>query len=182
MSAWPKIRVALLLVGIFGAGAAAGALVMARIGVEARKRVANADMMGPTMLRRWVEPLKLSKEQTEKVKPLVESTAKQLAETRRESFKQTTEILVAFERALSAELTKEQREKFEEQQRERRERWKRSGGRKERAAEERPGLPGERPPLPGVRPPLPDDRPPLPGGKPPSEESKSEGERSEPRS
>lgn len=127
MTGWPRVRFFLILFGIFLAGAGIGTL--GTLGYLGKRRAPPMpERIGGMMLRNWIEPLGLDAAQVERIRPLVDQTAKELAESRRESMRAGAEILARFEREIAGELTDEQRRLFEDKQKERRERWRQASG------------------------------------------------------
>ena len=139
MARW---KIILSLVAIFIAGAISGAVVTLR--VVKKVVVANGPERWPAgMIMVYQNKLKLTPEQMEKIRPVVEDTRKEWAQTIRTAISSQMGMMRKLDEHLIPLLTPEQHQLHEEMKREFRER-----------ALQRPG-----PKPPFDRPPL--DRPPL---------------------
>ncbi|MBL9214349.1 MAG: hypothetical protein JNG83_02620 [Opitutaceae bacterium] len=143
-------KVIVVLVGIFVAGGVTGSFVTQRY---LREKLANRpgpEQWAPRHLKRLAERLELTPAQEEQVKPIVRRNMEELNRVRASSLAETRQVFERMEREIAAQLTPEQKAKFEQMNREFRERARkfnleRSGG-GPRPAKERPE--GERPPPP----------------------------------
>ena len=149
----------LVLIGIFLAGGVTGALVIVRFGHRWVARHAGPEQWGPNHLKRLTEHLDLKPEQAELIQPIIHRHAEELNRVRATSLAETRGIFDRMEQEISAQLTPEQRAKFEQMNKEMRERAKRF------LPDRRPRSPGENEPHPG-EPGKPDGPPPdkPPGG------------------
>ncbi|MBI3885439.1 MAG: hypothetical protein HY302_06885 [Opitutae bacterium] len=152
-------KIALVLLGIFVAGALTGGAITVRL---ARKMFANRPMpeqWAPIQMKRMAERLELTPVQMDELHPIVRRNMEELNRLRSYSFAETRSIIERMQREISEKLTPEQRAKFEQMNKELRERAQRffqeHGGRggprhlgpddgRDRPARERP--PGDKPP------------------------------------
>lgn len=143
-------KIILLLTGIFIAGGVTGAFVMKRVGREMLARRAAPEQWAPQQIKRLMDRLDLKPEQMEAVRPIVRRNMEQLNRLRTYSMAETKSIMEQMQREIAAELTPEQRAKFEQMNKEMRERVKKftndrspGGPRHERSRP--PGEPGKTP-------------------------------------
>ena len=127
MNRFSKLKIASYLVAIFLAGGVTGALVM----VVVAKRIISAQMKPEKMADRWCRELettlKLTPEQFQKIKPIVNDTLDQLRSVMTEQLSTTISNGNA---RIAGELTAEQKVKFEQMVKEREEMMRRSLGQK----------------------------------------------------
>lgn len=118
-------KLVLLLLGIYIAGGATGALVMARIGREMGLRRPGPEQWAPMQLKRLAERLDLSPEQKEQLQPIVRRNMDELRKLRVSALTETKAVFERMEREIADRLTPEQRAEFEQMNKEFRERVKR---------------------------------------------------------
>ena len=126
-------KLVLLLVGIFLAGGATGALLTVKFGRNWMSQRPAPGQWGDGHLRRLAQRLELKPEQVDQLKPVIRRNMEELAKLRNDSMAETRAVFERMEREISALLTPEQRAKFDETNREMRDRMrkfmqKRSGG------------------------------------------------------
>lgn len=161
-------KIVLVLAAMFAAGLVTGGFVAARLIKHVAQQRAMPEQWGPARLKMLAKRLELTPEQLERLRPIVRRDVEDLGRTRNHAFQETKRILERMERDISAVLTPEQREKFEQINREFRERADRFM--RERGLRGPGGGPRERGPRGDRPPPAPDDEPKepdQPAGKPP---------------
>jgi hypothetical protein len=154
-------KLVLLLVGIFGAGCVAGGFVTLEFLHKKMRERGAPEHWGPARLKLLSERLDLSKDQVERLKPIIRRDVEDLNRLRQQSFGETRRILERMERDIAAVLTPEQKVKFQELSEEMKERARRlfeqRRGERREMRENRDG-PGGGPPPEGKR----EGRPPPP--------------------
>lgn len=156
-------QVILVLIGIFAAGGVAGGFVTARV---LRERILNRPVpeeWAPKHLKRLHDRLALTPEQDELIRPIVRRNMEHLNRIRNSSLEETKTVVEGMQREISAQLTPEQRAKFERMNRELRE-MREAREKAEKAKRANAGRPEDGPRPPRDRPP--GDNPPPPA-KPP---------------
>lgn len=146
-----------LLTGIFVAGTLTGGLLTARFGRNWLAQRAAPDQWAPIHLRKLAGRLELNPEQVEKLRPIIRRNMEELGRLRSDCVKDSRVVVERMEREIAAQLTPEQRVRFDEYNREKRERM-------QKMMQKRPGGPrpeGERPA--GPPPPPPEAAPKEPG-------------------
>jgi Spy/CpxP family protein refolding chaperone len=118
-------KLVLLLTGIFLAGGVTGALLTAKFGRQWVGQRPAPGQWGDGHLRRLARHLELRPEQVEQLKPIVRRNMEELGRLRAESMTESRAVFERMEREISAQLTPEQRSKFDEYNREARERVRR---------------------------------------------------------
>ena len=154
----------LVLIAIFATGAVGGGLVVRHIARrQAPPPPPPPEMWVVRQIERVAGEVKLTPEQTERIKPIVKANVEDLVKLRRQAF----DIIDRMEKQIAAELTPEQRTRYEQILKEHRE--MRRQTHEQRNARRRTD---DAPPSRGERPvPPPDDRgersppPPAPLGK-----------------
>ncbi len=147
-------KLVLLLTGIFLAGAVTGGVVAWLFGREIVKKHFVPEQWGPARLEMLVKRLDLTPAQVETLRPIVKRNVDALADLRVESMTGTRQLLERLEREISAQLTPEQKVKFDKINAERRERLRRlmeqrrSEGGKRGERRDRPPHADEAPPPP----------------------------------
>ncbi|MFA5057832.1 MAG: hypothetical protein WC485_06935, partial [Opitutaceae bacterium] len=107
-------QICLTLIAIFAAGGVSGGLVAYRV---AQRRVPHSpriEAWGARQMERVAQELQLTPEQRERIKPIVKRNMEELARLRRESMRTVHEIIQRMETDIAAELTPEQRVKYEQ--------------------------------------------------------------------
>ena len=115
-------KIVLVLLGIFVAGGVTGGLVTIRFGHRWLARHPGPEQWGPNHLKRLGERLDLKPEQTELIRPIVRRHMEELNRVRTNSLAETKSIFDRMDQEISAQLTPEQRAKFEQLNKEMRER------------------------------------------------------------
>lgn len=146
-------KIAWVLLGIFLAGAVAGAFLTKRFAREWLVKRPAPEQWAPHHLKRLVENLQLPPEQVEQIRPIVRRNMTDLNRLHDNMVTESQVIMERMQREISEKLTPEQRERYEQMNREMRERLKKFNREK-----------GMRPPGPGNPP------PPSPLGPPPPAE------------
>jgi Spy/CpxP family protein refolding chaperone len=113
------LKASLLVSGIFACGVVVGAVGAKRLAppppppVEVAPPRPAPEGFGPHTLRRLTAELELSDVQRSSIEPVIARTGEQLRVLRQESMRESGALLEAMNTAVAAELTPEQREKFE---------------------------------------------------------------------
>jgi Spy/CpxP family protein refolding chaperone len=142
----------LVLIAIFATGVAGGWLAAAHVARYHSRRPPPPEVWIARQLERVADEVQLTPEQKERIKPVVSTNIAELIKLRR----QAIDVLDRMGKQIAAELTPEQRVKYEKILQERRE--ARHQAQEMRDARRRAGGP----PGPGGPPQEPDDRPPPP--------------------
>ncbi len=146
-------KIILAVSGIFVAGAVTGGFVSLRVADHLARQKRSVERMGSTEIgARLAEQLRLTPEQKDKIRPIINQTSEELRKVRRETFSQMAALVEKMDADLSKELTDEQRVLLKEvraKEEERRKQWmaeraKRNEGR----PPDGPGSEGPRPPGP----------------------------------
>jgi hypothetical protein len=157
-------QVILVLIGIFAAGGVAGGFVTLRVCKDKLVNRPVPEEWAPRHLKRLHDRLALTPEQDELIRPIVKRNMEHLNRIRNSSMEETKTVVEGMQREISANLTPEQRAKFEQMNRELRE-MREAREKAEKAKRANAGRPeeGSRPPRnrpPGEKPPPPPDKPP----------------------
>lgn len=142
-------KVILVLIGIFVAGGVTGAFVMMRLGHRMVSHRPGPEQWAPSHLKRLMQRLELKPEQGEAIRPIVHRHMEDLTRLRTESMADIKRIIERMEREISAQLTPEQRTKFEQLNKEMRERAKKFSPERKNRLPGPGGLRGEREPRSG---------------------------------
>lgn len=143
------LKVILAVGGIFVAGAVTGGLASLRVAEYRAREQREQARFGPNELGgRLAEQLRLTPEQKEQVRPIINRTSEALRKIRRDAFNQTAGLIAKMDEDLMKVLTPEQRVRLGEiraTEEERRKRWMQDRGKRQEPRP--PGAPdGERPP------------------------------------
>lgn len=139
-------KVVVAFTGIFAAGLVAGGLVALRImNRPPPPRFASPEQFGPQLMKRFAAKLDLTDEQQNKIRPLILKAGEDLHLIRRQAWTNSTSTIDKLEADIAAQLTPEQKVKFDQLLAEQREKLKRIS--EERQKRWREIHPGE-PPLP----------------------------------
>jgi len=117
-------KIVLVLLGIFIAGGVTGALVTFRFGRQALAHRPGPDQWAPNHLKRLAERLDLKPEQSAAIRPIVQKNMEELNRVRSESMAEAKKVMERMEQEISAQLTPDQRTKFDQLNKELRERAK----------------------------------------------------------
>jgi Spy/CpxP family protein refolding chaperone len=115
-------KVILAFTGIFLAGILVGGLVTLRWGKNMAQRLPMSEQYGPQLMRRLVTQLDLTPEQQAKIKPIVDQAAQELRQLRRTTQRTSASVIERMQGEIAAQLTPEQKVKYDEQVSKQRER------------------------------------------------------------
>lgn len=107
-------KVIIVLIGIFAAGGVTGGFFTLRV---CKNRILNRPVpeeWAPKHLKRLVDRLELTPAQQEQIRPIVRRNMEQLNRVRNQSLAETQIVVESMQRDISAQLTPEQRTKFEQ--------------------------------------------------------------------
>jgi len=112
-------QVVLAFIGIFMAGTFTGGLLALRIARQLAPprpgfNQGVVEQFAPAQLRNFADQLDLTKEQREKIRPIVQRSGEALRRLRQDAQHETREILERMRDRVAAELTPEQLVKFDE--------------------------------------------------------------------
>lgn len=138
-------KVVLALVALFALGAATGTVVTLKVVKRVIESRTNPERMSQSLLAEYQRRLKLTPEQVEKIRPILQRTGREMWELRTEMSGRTFQVIRLSHEEIAAELQPEQREEFARVNREVRERLRQQGP---------PGPLGPKGPPPGKRPAL----------------------------
>lgn len=130
-------KIAIVLLGIFVAGALTGGAVAIRFVQKKFAARPMPEQWAPMQMKRMAERLDLTPEQMEQLHPIVKRNMEELNRLRTYSFAETRSIIERMQREIADKLTPEQRAKFEQMNKELRERAQRF--QQERAGQRRFG-------------------------------------------
>ena len=133
-----KLIAGFLLVFVAGgiAGAALGGLYAKHLFFEFH----HPGMIGARMKEQFRSELHLTPEQAAKINPIIDKTAAELQQVRRDTSRRVGEIWMEAHQQIAANLTEEQRQKLQ-QMKERHHRWQHRHGLSEYPAESTPTTP-----------------------------------------
>lgn len=116
-------KIALALAGIFVAGGAAGGFAGYAVArKEARPRM-SPDQYTERYLQRMITDVKLTSEQVECLRPMMEEFSEKLSVMRQKAFAEARNVLKEMDRRIEADLTPEQRALYREMQEQDRKQW-----------------------------------------------------------
>lgn len=145
-------QVCLALTAIFFAGMVSGGLLERHIVRRnpLRPPPATPEVWIPRMIKGLEEKLTLTSEQSQRIGPIVKTHTEELSKLRRQSMRTAGDILTEMETQIAAELTPEQKTRYEEILKERREMRRSSQHLQHHGDQERPpgSATGETPPPP----------------------------------
>lgn len=155
-------KVVLAFTGIFLAGVLVGGMATIRWGRNFAQRQPMGEQFAPRMMERLTSELQLTADQQAKIRPIIDARTTELRQLRRTTQKATANVLEHMQSDIAAQLTPEQKAKFEEQLKKQRERMRRFMEERAKRFKDRgehggPGGPGEHGAGPGDGPP-PDDK------------------------
>jgi uncharacterized membrane protein len=119
-------KVIVVMLGIFIAGGVAGAVIALTIEKNEARRRYGPEQWVPARMRTMQEKLQLSPQQVDKIGSIMRREGEELGKLREHGIRETRVILERLEKEVAAELTPEQRAKFDEYNREMRERTRRA--------------------------------------------------------
>lgn len=141
-------QVCLMLVALFAAGGISGGLVAFRVAQRNAPRFPTPEAWMTRRFDQLAQDLSLTPEQKVRIEPMMKRDIEELVNLRRQWFRTSREILERKEAEIAAELTPEQRAKYQQYLKERRERYRRMTLEPRGPRDERDRLPGEGPPPP----------------------------------
>ncbi len=119
-------KVVLVFIGIFAAGLVVGGLVTLRVVKSlAPPRMGSPEQFGPQLIKRFTTKLELTPDQQEKIKPIITQGAEELRQMRRTAWINSQAVIDRMEAEIAAQLTADQKVKFDQMLAEQRERMKR---------------------------------------------------------
>ena len=108
-------------------GAATGSVITLKVVKRVIESRTNPERMSQSLLGEYQRRLKLTPEQAEKIKPILQRTGREMWELRTEMAGRTFQVIRLSHEEIAAELTPEQREEFARVNREMRERYRQQG-------------------------------------------------------
>ncbi len=131
-------KVILAFTGIFLAGVLVGGSVALRVGRNILHRAPMGDEYGPRMMKQLTSELDLTADQQAKVEPIVTSASEELRALRRSTQRMSAAVLVRMQGEIAAQLTPEQKTKFDAMVAKQKERVKRFMEERAKRMKERP--------------------------------------------
>lgn len=116
-------KIALTLTGIFLAGAAAGGIGGYALAPRETRPRMSPDAYTERYLQRMITDVKLTTEQVECLRPMMEEFSEKLSVMRQKAFGEARKVLAEMDRRVEADLTPEQRALYREMQARDREKW-----------------------------------------------------------
>ena len=107
-----RLKVVLILVGVFLAGAVCGGPIAVRFLRPSRPEWGRGNR--PQVMDRLTKELQLTETQTEKIRPIVSKAQEEMQHYRRESIRNLATVMDRMHTEVAAELTPEQRLKLED--------------------------------------------------------------------
>jgi len=154
------LKLTLLIIGIFAAGAATGFFIYPQVAeMRPKPKHPSPEQWGPARMKKLAERLSLTPDQEEKLRPIMVRDMAELGRVRISCLAETKKIFERMEHDIAELLTPEQKVKFDQMNREMREHMQkfmkdRPFGDGFRKFRDRPGT-GDEPP-----PPFPPEKPP----------------------
>jgi Spy/CpxP family protein refolding chaperone len=121
-------KVALYLAAIFIAGGITGSIVTLQTLKHTIHKHRNHENLSAMMMKRLESDLKLTPEQVQKIKPIVDQSVRELEAIRSKTISQSSEIISRSEERITQELTPDQQKRFQKIQQERRKHFKEPHG------------------------------------------------------
>jgi Spy/CpxP family protein refolding chaperone len=148
-------KIALALAGIFIAGAAAGGIAGYTWAPRDPRGLMRPNDYTERYLQRMITEVKLTTEQVECLRPMMEEFSEKLSVMRQKAFAEARDVIREMDRRIEADLTPEQRELYHQMKERERQGWGRGGSPKPRGEEKKDEPPIEDVPPPGPPPPPP---------------------------
>jgi hypothetical protein len=149
-------KIALALAGIFVAGAAAGGIAGYTWAPRDPRGLMRPNDYTERYLQRMITDVKLTTEQVECLRPMMEEFSEKLSVMRQKAFAEARDVVREMDRRIEADLTAEQRELYHQMKERDRQKWGRGGPPKPPGEEKQDEPPVEDvPPPPGTLPPPP---------------------------
>lgn len=120
-------KVVLALVALFLLGAATGTVVTLKVVKRVIEGRTNPERMSQSLLQEYQRRLRLTPEQIERIRPILQRTGREMGELRSEMAGRTFQVIRLSHEEIAAELQPEQREEFARVNREMRERFRQQG-------------------------------------------------------
>ena len=120
-------KVILALVALFLLGAATGVVGTLKVVKRFIESRTNPERMSQSMLQEYHRRLRLTPEQVERIRPILQRTGREMWELRTEMSGRTLQVIRLAQDEIAGELTPEQREEFSQVNKEMRERYKQAG-------------------------------------------------------
>ncbi|MBE2214446.1 MAG: hypothetical protein IAE82_11290 [Opitutaceae bacterium] len=148
-------KIALALAGIFVAGAAAGGIAGYTFAPRDPRGLMRPTDYTERYLQRMVTEVKLTSEQVECLRPMMEDFSEKLSVMRQKAFAEARDVVREIDRRIESDLTPEQRELYRQMKERDRAKWGRGGPPKPVAEEPKHDVSVEEhvPPPPGPPPP-----------------------------
>ena len=106
-------KIVLALTGLFLLGAATGTVVTLKVVKRFIESRTNPDRMSQTLFQEYDRRLHLTPEQIERIRPILQRTAREMWDVRAEGARRTFQVIRLSQEEIAAELTPAQREEFE---------------------------------------------------------------------
>ncbi|MEQ2009232.1 MAG: hypothetical protein ABMA26_20820 [Limisphaerales bacterium] len=120
-------KVVLALVALFLLGAATGTVITLKVVKRVIEGRTNPERMSQSLLQEYQRRLRLTPEQAEKIRPILQRTGREMWELRAEMSGRTFQVIRLSHEEIAAELQPEQREEFARVNKEMRERYRQQG-------------------------------------------------------
>lgn len=120
-------KVTLALLGLFLLGAATGTVVTLKVVKRYIEARTNPERMSQSLLQEYQRRLRLTPEQVERLRPILQRTGREMGELRTEMAGRTFQVIRLSHEEIAAELQPEQREEFARVNKEMRERFRQPG-------------------------------------------------------
>ncbi|MFM8468648.1 MAG: hypothetical protein ACKODH_01560 [Limisphaerales bacterium] len=120
-------KVVLALCALFVLGAATGSVITLKVVKRVIEARTNPERMSQNLLGEYQRRLKLTPEQADKIRPILQRTGREMWDLRTEMSGRTFQVIRLSHEEIAAELTPEQREEFTKLNREMRERLRQQG-------------------------------------------------------
>lgn len=120
-------KVVLALAALFLLGAATGTVITLKIVKRVIEGRTNPERMSQSLLQEYHRRLRLTPEQVERIRPILQRTGREMWELRTEMAGRTFQVIRLSHEEIAAELAPEQREEFARVNKEMRERYRQQG-------------------------------------------------------
>ena len=120
-------KVVLALTALFLLGAATGTVITLKVVKRVIEGRTNPERMSQSLLQEYQRRLRLTPEQIERIRPILQRTGREMWELRTEMAGRTFQVIRLSHEEISAELLPEQREEFARVNKEMRERYRQQG-------------------------------------------------------
>lgn len=120
-------KVILALAALFLLGAATGTAITLKVVKRFIETRTNPERMSQSMLQEYQRRLRLTPEQTDRIRPILQRTGREMWELRTEMSGRTFQVIRLAQDEIASELTPEQRAEFARVNQEMRERYRPSG-------------------------------------------------------